>query len=285
MIIKQDSFFRQLPGIGIPCAAFCAALFFNHAEAATVSGGALTLNLDRDALIAGVGHNGVDLENYPDTPTAEFPICCRPAIYLEEFYDTTAASKTFNQLRDDNTPDLFDGIPDEIPGIGLQFTVNGATVAANPTGRFNKATSLTFDTDDLTGTASGRIGLAGAMRFRVDVDPPSNRVLLGDLDIIYNPALEDPATGRSGWVIMNNSGFRISGFDLFDVSTQLTGNSLTLAGNLGLGHGFDHLGGITDTRVGTFSFNTTVVPLPAAFWLFVSGAMAISAAGYRKKLS
>ncbi len=115
----------------------------------------------------------------------------------------------------------------------------------------------------------------------VDVDPPTNRVLFGDLDLEYNPLLEDTLTGRSGWVIMNNIGFRISGFDLFDVTSTLTDNNWLLTGALGLGQGFDHLGGITDSRVGTFNFQTTVVPLPTSIWLFVSGLMGLSATHFR----
>lgn len=251
--------------------------------ASVIDGGMLTLNLDRDALIANVGHNGINLQNYPDAPTIDFPICCRPSIYLEEFYDASAASKTFVELRDGNTPDLYDAVSDEISSVGLQFSVNPEVIATNPAGRLNKPTTISFDPNDITGTATGKIGLAGVMRFRVDVAPPTNRVLFGDLDLEYNPLLEDALIGRSGWVIMNNSGFRISGFDLFDVSSTLTDNNWLLTGALGLGQGFDHLGGITDSRVGTFSFQTTVVPLPAAAWLFISGLMSLSTTHFRKR--
>lgn len=251
-------------------------------QASVIDGGMVTLNLDRDALIANVGHNGVNLQNYPDAPTIDFPICCRPSIYLEEFYDASAASKTFVELRDGNTPDLYDAVSDEISSVGLQFSVNPEVIATNPAGRFNKSTNINFDPIDITGTVTGKIGLAGVLRFRVDVDPPTNRVLFGDLDLEYNPLLEDTLTGRSGWVIMNNSGFRISGFDLFDVTSTLTDNNWLLTGALGLGQGFDHLGGITDSRVGTFSFQTTVVPLPTSIWLFLSGLIALSTTRIRR---
>lgn len=258
--------------------ALCGAFALGHAEAATISGGVMTLNLDRNALIAGVIQ-----DNYPDAPTETFPVCCRPSLYLEEYFDATAASKTSGQLRDENTPDLYDSVSDEISALGLQFQVNASSIPANPLGRQNKANTFSFDPANLSGTATGQIGLGGVMRFRVDVDPPNNRVLLGDLDLEYIPALANPVTGQSGWILMNNIGFRIAGFDLFDVSTQLNGNSLSLSGILGLGSGFDHLGGIRDTRVGTFNFQTTVVPLPAAFWLFASGMLGLGASAYRKR--
>ena len=261
--------------------SFFCVVISSVGHASVINGGMLILNLDRDALIANVGHNGVNLQNYPDSPTVDFPICCRPSIYLEEFYDASAASKTFVELRDGNTPDLYDAVSDEISSVGLQFSVNPEVIATNPAGRLNKPTSINFDPTDITGTATGKIGLAGVLRFRVDVDPPTNRVLFGDLDLEYNPLLEDTLTGRSGWVIMNNSGFRISGFDLFDVTSTLTDNNWLLTGALGLGQGFDHLGGITDSRVGTFNFQATVVPLPTSIWLFVSGLMGLSATHFR----
>jgi len=258
--------------------AVVGCLGLPDAQAATVAGGAMVLNLDRDAVIAGVNKN-----TYPDTATAEFPICCRPSLYLEEYFDATAASKTFTQVRDENTPDLYDNISDEISATGLSFAVNNSTIAPNASGRYNKANTFSFDPGNLTGSAAGNIGLGGVLRFRVDVAPPSNRVLLGDMDLEYRPSLENSITGRSGWVLVNNIGFTIDSFHLFDVVTDLTGSHLSLTGNLGLGEGFAHLGGINDHRVGTFSFQTAVVPLPGAVWLFATGVFGLVAAGYRKQ--
>ncbi|MDD2761100.1 MAG: hypothetical protein PHH11_12505, partial [Methylomonas sp.] len=57
---------------------------------------------------------------------------------------------------------------------------------------------------------------------------------------------------------------------------------LTMNGNLGLGEGFDHLHGIRDTRVGTFSLQTTVVPIPSSVWLFASGIAGLRTLANRK---
>ena len=260
--------------------AICLFALINMtcADAATVSGGSLILNIDKNELIAGVA-----LDNYPDTPTDTFPICCRPSIYIEEFYDASAASKTFTQLRDENTPDLYDGVSDDISALGLEFKVNGATIAPNPTGRQNRSTTFSFDPGNLAASASGRIGLGGAIRFRVDVTPPQNRVVLGDMTLIYDPANESLSPGQSPWTLMNYIGFPAVAFDLFDVTTLITADTLTLTGVLGLGDGFDHLGGIRDTRVGTFTFQTAIVPIPAATWLFVSGLAGIGFSAVRKR--
>lgn len=256
-------------------------------HAATVSGGALIINLNRDALIA-----GSTLDTYPDQPTAEFPICCRPSVYLEEFFDANSARfKTFDQIREDNTPDLYDLVSDEISATGLNFAVNGSSVTPVPPGRENRATDFNFNPNDIFGTATGSIGLGGVMRFRVDVDPPSNRIMLGDLTMEYLPEFEGATPGRSGWVITNHIGFDAGGFELFDVTTQIIGNSLMINGNLGFGEGFDHLSAydarLNDTRIGTFSFQTnfTPVPLPSAIWLFGAGFTWLFASNRSKRKS
>ncbi|MBD9357997.1 hypothetical protein [Methylomonas albis] len=248
---------------------FFGFFFPSFANAATVSGGALTLNIDGDALAAGIA-----LDNTP-----------APSIYVEEFFNASAvASKTFIELRDANTPtDPADYAANEISAVGLQFAVNEAVVPANPTQRQNKATTFAFDPSNIFGTATGSIGLGGVMRFRVDVTPPTNRVLLGDMTLEYRPELESATPGRSGWLLVNHLGFTADAFELFDVSTRLVGNNLTLAGNLGYGWGFDHLGAtdarLSDARIGTFSFQTTVVPVPAAVWLFASGLIGLGITG------
>ena len=58
-------------------------------------------------------------------------------------------------------------------------------------------------------------------------------------------------------------------------------------GNLGFGRGFDHVGStnarLSNTRIGNFSFQATVVPVPAAAWLFASGLGGLLGFGRFKK--
>ncbi|AEG01421.1 hypothetical protein [Methylomonas methanica] len=251
------------------CAMACTT-----AQAATVSGGSLILNIDRNALAA-----GVTLDN-----------TAAPSIYVEEFFDATAANRTQTQLLNDNTPlDWSDYAANEISATGLQYAVNGLTIAVNPGGRQNRPTTLDFDPNDLFGTATGSIGLGGVIRFRVDVDRPNNRILMGDMTLEYHPELEGASPGRSGWLLVNHIGFDADAFELFDVATNLVGNSLTLTGNLGYGWGIDHLGAtdarLSDTRIGNFSFQTTVVPVPAAVWLFAGGLVGLCRLGRPKERS
>ncbi len=252
-----------------------SVLLISQARAATVSGGSLILNIDRDALAA-----GITLDN-----------TAAPSIYVEEFFDAaSAASRTQTQLLNDNTPaDWSDYAANEIPATDLQFAVNGASIAANPGGRQNRPTTFDFDPGNVFATASGGIGLGGAVRFRVDVDRPNNRILMGDMTLEYHPELEAATPGRSGWLLVNHIGFDADAFELFDVTTHVLGNSLTLTGNLGYGWGFDHLGAtdarLSDMRIGNFSFQTTVVPVPAAVWLFAGGLAGLCATGRSKRKS
>lgn len=228
-------------------AAFIPAV----SPAATVSGGSLILNLDRDALAAAVALDATEA----------------PSIYLEEFFDASAAAvRTGTQLLEDH---LVPGVG-EIPAAGLEFGVNGATVN-NLTGRNNRPTTLQFDPDDLTGSVTGAVGFGGVTRFRVDIGSDRNRVLSGDYTLEYDPANIDANSGRSAWTLYNHVAFRAPGYFLFNVLTELNNGSLSLSGDLGLGSAFDHLGGTTNAIVGDFNFHTAVVPIPAAAWLLVSG--------------
>jgi hypothetical protein len=245
-------------------------------HASTLSGGLLTINLNRDALIAGVA-----LDNYPNTPLQV------PSIYLEEFFDASAANQSFLEIRDSLTPtDLFDVAANEISAANLQFPVNGAAIPANPLGRSNQSTNFKFNPADVLGSATGNIGLNGVLRFRIDVKPPSNRIMLGDMSLAYDPELEGATPGRSGWVITNHIGFDAGAFELFNVTTALNGNILNLNGNLGFGDGFDHLGAgaarANAAVIGDFSFQATVVPVPGAVWLFLGGAVNILWLGRRR---
>jgi hypothetical protein len=237
-----------------PCLTFLAAwLAFlpETATAATVSGGALIMNLDRDALAAAVSLDATDA----------------PSIYLEEFFDAQAAAVRNNAqiLEDHIVPDV-----GEIPATGLEFAVNGATVDV-PVGRRTKPTTLTFDPGDFAGSVTGAIGLGGVSRFRIDTGSPSNRIVSGDYTLEFDAANIDADTGQSGWTLYNHYSFRSESFNLFNVAMGLDPNSFTLSGELGVGPGWEHFGGTVGAIVGDFSFQTTVVPVPAAVWLFVSG--------------
>jgi hypothetical protein len=224
--------------------------------ASSVTGGVMTLNINSTDLAAAFAHDNDPL---------------RPSIYLEEYFDSAqAASRTPSELLTDH---IVPGAG-QISTIDRQLTVNGSS-----TNGLNIANNFSFLANDLTGTAAGAIGLGGAMRYRLDVpftinpvtgDEEGNRTMTGYFSLEYDASRVDSIAGHSGWAIFNHHTFRADIFDLDNVVTNLTGNSLTLSGDLALATGFDHLGGQHGTIVGDFNFQTTVVPVPAAVWLFVS---------------
>lgn len=241
------------------CIGWLLACLFSisTAFAASVTGGAMTINLDRDLLASAFTHN-----HDPN----------RPSFYLEEYFSATeAVNRSPNQLLNDH---IVPGTA-EIPASGLEFTVNPSTTSG-----FNVATNFSFSPTDLPATASGAIGLGGAMRYRLNIpftlDPITgeeigNRAITGYFSLEYDQNRVDNSFGHSGWALYNHHSFRTDMFDLDNVIMQLTENSLSLGGDLALASGFNHMGGQEGSIVGNFSFQTTVVPLPATFWLMGSG--------------
>jgi len=237
--------------------------------ASSVNGGGLTLNIDSDQLAAAFTWNHDS---------------SRPSAWLEEYFDSAqAASRTSNELLTDH---IIAG-PEKISGIGRQFTVNNSITTG-----FNEANDFSFDANDLTGTASGAIGLGGAMRFRLNntfsIDPVTgeevgNRAITGYYSLEYDAIRVSTTEGRSGWAVYNHHSYRASIFDLTNVATTLTGDSLTLSGDLSLAEAFNHMGGEFGSIVGDFSFQTTVVPVPAAVWLFASGLTGLGFVSRRKR--
>jgi len=233
--------------------------------ASGVSGGAMTINFDSTALAGAFSHD--------TDPT-------RPAFYLEEYFD----SSSYKDLSIDQllTTHFIAGTG-EISGIGRTLAVNGAVVSGR-----NKATTFSFDSSDLKGTASGAIGLGGAFRYRIDApfsiqdgEEAGNRTLIGDFTLEYNESRE--INGHSGWALFNHVSWRANVFDLDNVVVSQINDTFQLVGNLALGEGFDHLGGSTGAIIGDFSFQTTVVPVPAAVWFFATGLLGLFASNKGKR--
>lgn len=233
-------------------------------QAATVTSGSFTMNLDRDALAQLV-------LNPTGTP---------PTLYLEEFWDASAsASLTATQINTAGTADLVPGTG-EIPATGLVYNVTGSTVT-NPAGRAIQATNFTYDPGDLTGTATGQIGLGGVLRFLGNFP---GIFATGDYALKYDATRVGNAAGGSGWYLLNNYGFPIPGWDLTDVTTTSDPLSLYLSGTVKwspeVASAFFATGDI-GKPMGTFTF-AAPVPLPAAAWLFGSGLIGLAKLARRR---
>ncbi len=242
---------------------FSTVLLFSPSltPAATVTSGALTMNLDRDALATLV-------LNPSGTP---------PTLFLEEFF--TSPSLTGAQINDVVNTNLVPG-NGEIPATGLVYNVTGSTVT-NPAGRAIQATNFTYDPSNLTGTATGQIGLGGVLRFMGNF---GGIFATGDYALKYDATRVGNAAGGSGWYLLNNYGFPVPGWDLTDVTASSDPFSLSLSGTLKWGpevtNAFFHSSDIGKS-MGTFTF-VSPVPLPAAAWLFGSGVIGLAGLARRR---
>lgn len=257
------------------------ALLPGLASAATVSvtGGSLTMNLDRAQWAS---TNGGTFYAAPYDGTTQ----PAPGMYLEEFFD----QPTFGSLLPTqwNAYNYVPGLG-EIPATGLQFGVNGASVT-NGTGHHNQPTTFSFDPANPTGTASGAVGLGGAMKFRgnFQTSPGASMFLLGEFSLYYSAA--SAINGASGWVMKGNISPAMPVFDLLNASTSLNGNIWTLSGDLRMssqvaGAFFDEV--IDGPKIlgnATLQLTTTApVPVPAAVWLFGSALSGLGLVGRRRR--
>ncbi len=264
MKINSHKCYNRFGNIYLLIIPACIALAPETALAVTdtISSGALTMNLDPNALAAAIDIHDTNTE---------------PSMFLEDFFTAPQVDQmTFQDLlATDEQPTR------QYPTTGLLYPVNGADVT-NLTERHNQATTFTFDPNDIAGTASGEIGLDGVGRFRVDTGLATNRILIGDYALEYIAANENLTNGQSGWTLFNNIGYNTEAFDLFSVTTTLQQGELSISGNLGIGPGIvDMLNGTPDAIVGNFSFQTSVVPVPApaAIWLFLIGISGLRVLG------
>jgi sulfatase modifying factor 1 len=225
--------------------AFCfAAVPPGSATAASVAGGRMVINFDEAAL--------ANL-NFGSDPAV-------PAMYLEEFFGGPAdASRTRDQILSDEI------VPGNgaIPATGLVFEFNGASVT-NLTRRYSQPTAFSFQPLDLTGTASGGIGMRGVMRMRGDFQ---GGLLIGDLQLRYEASRKDTGGLRTGWVLWNYlDNFKVPVFDTQNVIATVKPGRLTLTGTVTISEQFANafLYGEQNKPVGTF---TLTAHLPGADFL------------------
>jgi len=238
-------------------------------SASTIQGGQMIINFDRDALAGAFTH-----DNDPS----------RPAFYVEEFFDASAAAiRTGGQILSEH---IVPGAG-EITATGLQFQINGTTVNNLPR-RENQPTTLQFDPADLTGTVQGAIGLTGLVRYRLDIpfrvsptgEEEGNRIVSGDYSLQFDKNRVTEA--HSGWYLLNHYGFLSNTYDLDNVLSIISGNTLTLSGDIAFAEGTSHFGAQLGAVVGDFTLQTTVVPLPAAVWFLFTGLASLSVFRGRK---
>jgi hypothetical protein len=246
------------------------------AAVVSVTGGTLTVNLDRDKWGSlNLGTPSVGLYDGVSLP--------KPGLYLEEFFNqAVSASLPISQLGSFN---LVPGLV-EIPATGLQFITNGAVVT-NLVGHHDKPTNFSFDNADLTGSATGAIGFGGIMRTRGNFG--AGMFAIGELTLQYDAARN--VDGASGWFLENHVSFPLPAFDLLNVNANIIANTFTLTGDLRFTQEMSSAFFAEDDALkmlGNVSLQATTtspVPLPAAVWLFGSAIAGLGMVGRRKRMA
>ncbi len=157
----------------------------------------------------------------------------------------------------------------------MSFAVNTNTTtisypSAGAYGRTVQATDM-----DVSNTATGQIGLSGAMR----INGPGGVLAPYDLKLVktegvWNISTYDTAFGGNDFLTLTSVNESVSG-----------GGELLLSGDLQMtGTWAGMLGADTSAIVGSFNLTPSAVPVPAAVWLFGTGLIGLVGVGKRKKL-
>ena len=140
---------------------------------------------------------------------------------------------------------------------GLSFGVNGSS-PSSPDGRSIQATTFTYDSTNLTGTAAGQIGLGGFTRF----NGLAGVFYVGDYQLLFDGSRTSGV--YSGWYLQNNAGFPANAFDLANVTTTVGAEGFDLSGDLvPNSDSFFSFYGLTGVDMGNFSFSGSTVPEPS----------------------
>jgi len=167
----------------------------------------------------------------------------------------------------------------------LDFAINGSTVSS-PSGRTLQATNFTYDPSNLTGTASGQIGLGGATRWDVDPLLGGGSFLLGDYSLQYNASRVGGV--YSGWYLTNHISFASIAFDFANITSPVVApEGFLFSGDLYVraDSGLTLFGFPDDTSYGTFSLTTSTVPEPSTVAMLLLGAGASVYFAKRRRLN
>lgn len=213
-----------------------------------VTSGTVVLDLDATALAA---------LNFGSNPAIG-------ALILEEFFrGDQDRNRTYDQMLSEHIVPNFTAIPTEC----LKCEINGTSVTnlldprPGPQ-RHRVPSTFTYDPANVTGTATGVIGLTGLTRYIGDF---TGAFILGDFDIRYNLSSEYPEPNR-GWVFVNNYSFiGTPAFETANVTVTAAGGKLVVAGDLTISYELDQyfFPGDRGKKIGTFRLETpNAAPTP-----------------------
>ena len=155
----------------------------------------------------------------------------------------------------------------------LGFGINPTTPLSDPSGRSLQETTFTYDPANLTGTASGQIGIGGVSRWW---GAGVGNFVLGDFALTYNTSLE---TGiYSGWALTNNFSLPALAFQIANASTSaISADGFTLSGDLWVKSGdpLNAFFSFPEGDYGYFSMTASTVPEPSTYALLALAAVAV----------
>ena len=195
-----------------------------------------------------------------------------PAAFANVFLTTI---NSFNQAASNSSTDaqILADAGTTTAWSNLGFGINPTTPLSDPSGRSLQETTFTYDPANLTGTASGQIGIGGVSRWW---GAGVGNFVLGDFALTYNASLE---TGiYSGWALTNNFSLPALAFQIANASTSaISADGFTLSGDLWVKSG-DPLNlyfSFPAGDYGNFSMTASTVPEPSTYALLALAAVAV----------
>ncbi len=261
---KNQSGLTALAALATIISATLVSPDANAAVLHAPTSGTFTMNLNRDALIPYGG--GYYLSTFWNSLASDYSNLINTGDYLISQLNTT-----------------------EISAVNRVFDL--MAIGVNPTGqanqRFVKATSANFviDSSTLAGVADAQIGMTGVQGVYAPNWPPGGAGLVnGDFSVLYDTGRQ--TNGRTGWYLANNIYFTMAVYELSNLSVaftevdnwRLSGDLLMSPENGGMLQGAS-LNKVGDFCLGAGSYagcgQVTVVPVPGAVWLFITGLVGV----------
>jgi hypothetical protein len=219
-----------------------------------------------------------------------------PGHFLVQYYDTEASDYT---SRSDSSFYFNNPLREEAPALNLLHDITPAAVShpsGQAPGRYVKASSPNFSLDSSTLSGNGSLGMTGIELYKGSYN---GALIYGDYSLSYDPNTRQQVLDEfgyshqvSGWYLQNNVSFSAVVYELENLALvyhsatdwKLQGDLMITPENALLLK-IPVMTDVGDFCLGFGSFSgcgTTVVPIPASAWLFVSALLGFGATTWRR---
>lgn len=243
------------------------------------AGGTFNMDMDRDALALAIKGSASN-----------------PGHFLVQYYDTAQSDYT---RRSDSYFYFNNPLREESPALNLLHDITPAAVShpsGQAPGRYVKASSPNFSLDSSTLSGNGSLGMTGIELYKGSYN---GALIYGDYSLSYDPDTRQQVLDEfgyshqvSGWYLQNNVSFSAVVYELENLALvyhsatdwKLQGDLMITPENALLLK-IPVMTDVGDFCLGFGSFSgcgTTVVPIPASAWLFVSALLGFGATTWRR---